>query len=144
MDRVVFLIFHSSCTIGLIGLKSKANSMLTSAAMQNGQSTSGISICILEVPKRFSFFIFTLEKGWNKIVHQPKMVVFSYFQVHWNKYVVKVHHYQHFLFMLSRKETRIKCRNVFVYSINWNNGLIIVLLINSVRESKSVYCILLL
>lgn len=68
--------------VGLIGLKSKGNSMLTSAAVQNGQSTSGISIYVLKAFKCFSVLIFTLAVGRNKIVHQPEMVVFLYFSVH--------------------------------------------------------------
>lgn len=80
---------HSSCMVGLIGLKSKGNSMLTSAAVQNGQSTSGISIYVLKAFKRFSILIFTLEVGGNKIVHQPEMVVFLYFSVNLSKYAIK-------------------------------------------------------
>lgn len=78
----MLLELHSSCMVGLIGLKSKGNSMLTSAVVQNGLSTSGISIYILKAFKCFSFLIFTLEVGGNKIVHQPEMVVFLYFSVH--------------------------------------------------------------
>lgn len=78
----MFLRLHSSCMVGLIGLKSKGSSMLTSAAVQNGQSTSRISIYALKAFKCFNFLIFTLEVGGNKIVHQPEMVVFLYFSVY--------------------------------------------------------------
>lgn len=80
---------HSTCMVGLIGLKSKGNSVLTSAAVQNGQSTSGISIYVLKAFKCFNILIFALEAGGNKIVHQLEMVVFLYFSVHRNKYVIK-------------------------------------------------------
>lgn len=78
----MLLELHSSCMVGLIGLKSNGNSLLTSAVVQNGLSTSGISIYVLKAFKCFSFLIFTLEVKGNKIVHQPEMVVFLYFSVH--------------------------------------------------------------
>lgn len=57
----MLLELHSSCMVGLIGLKSKGNSMLTSAVVQNGLSTSGISIYILKAFKCFSFLIFYIR-----------------------------------------------------------------------------------
>lgn len=65
--------------VGLIGLKSKDNSMLTSAAVQNDQSNSGISMYIPKMFKHFSYLIFTLEAGRNKIMHQNKNVSFLVF-----------------------------------------------------------------
>lgn len=133
---------HFSGMVGLIGLKSKGNSMLTSAALQNGQSTSGISIYVLKAFKCFSFLIFTLEVWGNKIVHQPE-IVFLYFSVHWNKYVIKNPSQSPFSIYVFKLRDLLKCKHTFAYSMNWNNGLGINLLVNSIIDNKSVYCILL-